>query len=164
MAKLDALQLDRIPVFGGLEQATVTRLLKAAPLVRRDAGEAYFRAGDQGTSMYVLETGQVRIVKPVRDQEVELFRGHPGYCFGEVALLGCTPRTATVLAAEASGAWEISYASLHDLYCDDIEQYLIIQMNLARELARRLQEADARCLEYAAAARDAAGLSYTWLT
>ncbi|NNM00177.1 MAG: cyclic nucleotide-binding domain-containing protein, partial [Gammaproteobacteria bacterium] len=147
MARIEPAQLERIAVFGGLAPQTVDRLLEAAPLVRRDTDESFFRAGDQGTSMFVLHSGQVRVVKRVCDEEVELFRGEPGYCFGEVALLGCTPRTASVVAAQPSSAWEISYSALHDLYRDDIEQYLIIQMNLARELARRLQDADARCLE-----------------
>ncbi|MCG7989414.1 MAG: cyclic nucleotide-binding domain-containing protein [Candidatus Thiodiazotropha weberae] len=67
-----------------------------------------------------------------------------GDCFGEMALMDCKPRSAAVQALEDCQAIQIKAAQLAELYGLDHEQYLMIYMNLGREVCRRLSEADHR--------------------
>jgi len=53
-------------------------------------------------------------------------------------------REKSVLALEDCTALRIDNSRLYGLYNEDIEQFTLIQMNLARELARRLRMADER--------------------
>ena len=55
-----------------------------------------------------------------------------------------SPRSASVLAVEDCTAIELSSANLYKVYERDIEQFALIQMNLGREVSRRLREADDR--------------------
>jgi CRP/FNR family cyclic AMP-dependent transcriptional regulator len=68
-----------------------------------------------------------------------LRRLEQGDCFGEMALLDLFPRSASVRADEDCSAIEISSANLMRLFERDVEQFALIQMNIAREMSRRLR-------------------------
>ena len=112
----------------------------------RRRGEFFFREDDPGTNVFVLETGRVEIRKRWEGGVLLLSQAGPGDCFGEVALLDFGPRTAEVQALEDCRALEIEASDLIKVLRSDPEQFALIYMNLARELARRLREADARLL------------------
>jgi len=61
-----------------------------------------------------------------------------------MALLDLFPRSASVLALAPCTAIELSTATLYKLYETHLEQFALIQMNIARELSRRLRAADER--------------------
>lgn len=63
----------------------------------------------------------------------------PGDCFGEMAMIDFAPRSASVQALAPCRAFALSIARLHRLYEQDLEQFALIQMNLSRELSRRLR-------------------------
>lgn len=79
----------------------------------------------------------------------------PGSCFGEVALIGICPRTATVRAVAHSAALRLSNRVLLELYRLHADQFTLVQMNLGREIARRLSDLNDFVLELLA--REAAG-------
>ncbi|MCD6486004.1 MAG: Crp/Fnr family transcriptional regulator [Syntrophobacterales bacterium] len=77
----------------------------AASLKRRSLkkGEALFRKGDEGTSLYIVKSGSVKIVLPSdMGDEVAPAILSEGDCFGEMALLDGMPRSADVVALEPS--------------------------------------------------------------
>ncbi len=51
-------------------------------------------------------------------------------------------RSASIHATQDCAAIELSIESLHELYQHDLEQFTIIQMNMSREVCRRLRKAD----------------------
>jgi CRP-like cAMP-binding protein len=59
-----------------------------------------------------------------------------------MALIEMGARSASIQAAEDCTAMELSIDSLHELYQHDLEQFTIIQMNMSREVCRRLRKAD----------------------
>jgi NADH:quinone reductase (non-electrogenic) len=61
-----------------------------------EAGQTIFKEGDHGDWLYLIEAGEVEVLKRVAGQgEVALRRLGPGDCFGEIALLGNHVRTAS---------------------------------------------------------------------
>jgi CRP-like cAMP-binding protein len=91
-----------------------------------------------------VERGRVEILKSRGGKHYSLRTLETGDCFGELALIDFGPRSASVRALGDSKAIEISPRCLRDLALDDLEQYAIIYMNMARELSRRLRQADER--------------------
>ncbi|MGA7373664.1 MAG: cyclic nucleotide-binding domain-containing protein, partial [Methyloceanibacter sp.] len=69
-----------------------------------------------------------------------------GDCFGEMAVMELFPRSASVRAVEDSTAIRLSAANLYQVYAHDLEQFALIQMNIGREVCRRLRESDNRLL------------------
>jgi CRP-like cAMP-binding protein len=134
--------LQSMPIFGAIRPDVLAALVDAAASVAVPAGGYFFREGDQAGSMFVLESGEVAVLKRWEGEEHELGRLRRGDCFGEMALIDLFPRSASILAVEPCTAIELSTASLYRLYETDLEQFTLIQMNIARELSRRLRVAD----------------------
>jgi CRP-like cAMP-binding protein len=134
--------LQAMPIFGAIRADVVARFVEAAKTVSVGQGEYYFREGDRAESMYVLESGEVALLKHWEGKSHVLGHLGAGDCFGEMALLDLFPRSASVLATAPCTAIELSTGSLYQLYETDLEQFALMQMNIARELSRRLRAAD----------------------
>ncbi|MFO1296929.1 MAG: cyclic nucleotide-binding domain-containing protein [Rubrivivax sp.] len=105
-------------------------------------GEHFFREGDAARSMCVIESGRAVVVRHRQGREIELNRFGPGDCFGEMALLDLHPRSTAARALEACTAIEFESDEMLRLHEADLEQFALLQMNLARELCRRLRATD----------------------
>ena len=134
--------LQAMPIFGAIRDDTLDFLLQRAGEVTVGKDDFFFRENDQGSSMFVLEEGRVAVLKTWVDQTQRLAFLERGDCFGEMALIEMGARSASVQAIEDCTALELSIDILHQLYQQDLEQFTIIQMNMGREVCRRLRRAD----------------------
>ena len=134
--------LQRMPVFGGIREDVLQFLLGLCPVVSVPTNEFFFREHDQADSMFVLEAGKVAVLKSWRGQEYLLRTLKEGDCFGEMAVMDLRPRSASVQAIENCTAICLSAAALYQVYARDLKQFVMIQMNMGREVTRRLREAD----------------------
>jgi CRP-like cAMP-binding protein len=67
----------------------------------------------------------------------------PGDWFGEMAILGIQPRSASVRALAPSLLLSMGTEQVDRLlYRADLKDYALLVMNIARELSRRLRVAD----------------------
>jgi CRP/FNR family transcriptional regulator, cyclic AMP receptor protein len=147
-------RLQRMPVFGALRADALEVLLERAGERQVAAGDWFFREGDAASSMFVLESGTVSVVRRWQDQDIVLHELAAGDCFGEMALMDLQPRSASVRAESDCQAIEFGTDGLYALAKQDLEQFALIQMNLGREICRRLRAADDRLftLRFGAAA------------
>ena len=136
--------LQRMPIFGGIQTETLQFLLASCPVVSVRTSEFFFREHDEGDSMYVLEVGEAAVLKSWRGHDRLLQTLNEGDCFGEMAVMDHCPRSASVRAVEDCLAIRISAANLYEVYAQDLKQFALIQMNMGREVCRRLREADNR--------------------
>ena len=136
--------LQRMPIFGGVRANILQFLLGSCPVESVPKNEFFFREGDQADSMFVLEAGKVAVLKSWRGQDCLLRTLNQGDCFGEMAVMDLCPRSASVRAAEDCTAIRISAANLYQVYSQDLKQFALIQMNMGREVCRRLRELDDR--------------------
>jgi CRP/FNR family transcriptional regulator, cyclic AMP receptor protein len=139
--------LEAMPLFGGLAEESLVFLLGLCSEVSVAAGEFFFREGEQAQSLFVLQEGKAAVVKNWQGHHYVLMHLAPGDCFGEMSLMDMHHRSASVVAVEPCRAIELSAASLLKLYEKDLEQFTVIQMNMGREVSRRLRDADERLFE-----------------
>jgi CRP/FNR family cyclic AMP-dependent transcriptional regulator len=148
--------LTRTPFFGGLEDGALDRL--AAGLKERAfaAGELVFREGEAGSSMYIIESGQILLcaVGGGSGPLVRLVRLGRGDFFGETTLIEMQPRPFTARVDQAARLLELSNVELYRLYREDVKAYVMVLQNINRELCRRLRRADSRIASMAAEAGD----------
>lgn len=118
----------------------MTSELSAAEIYGRDfpAGAVVFEEGNPGSRMYVIQSGEVRIVKRVGGREITLARLGPGEAFGEMALLEGQPRSATAVVESSARILEIDEGAFADLVRRNGE----IALRLLRRLSARLREAN----------------------
>ena len=136
-----------MPIFGAISDESLKFLLERAKEVQVAKDDYFFRENDQGSSMFVLEEGRVTVLKSWVGQTQGLAFLNRGDCFGEMALIEMGARSASVQATEDCTAIEVSIDILHELYQHDLEQFTIIQMNMSREVCRRLRKADDRLFQ-----------------
>jgi CRP-like cAMP-binding protein len=134
--------LAAMPVFGGLNATTIELLTDLAQPIMVPAGKHFFLEGDETQAMYVLQSGQVDIYKSWHSTSKLLRSMNAGDCFGEMALIDLFPRSASALAVESSEALEITPPILQEVYRHDLEQFTMLQMNMGREVSRRLRMVD----------------------
>ena len=134
--------LQRMPVFGAIRADTLSLLLEQARLRHVDAGGWFFHEGDHADSMFVLERGEVSVIRTWHGEDWVLHKLAAGDCFGEMSLMDLAPRSASVRAEVPCSAIEIGAGDLLHLFEHDPEQFALIQMNIGREICRRLRQTD----------------------
>ncbi len=144
--------LQTMPFFGAIADDSIRLLLELSETLRKPSGAYFFREGERGDSLFLLEQGRAVIFREAGGREYTLRYAEAGDCFGELALIDLSPRSASVRAVTDCVAIRIPASALHTLYQQDAEQYLIMQMNIARELSRRLRTADERWFQLQLAA------------
>lgn len=137
--------LRAMPAFGGLKTESLQLILSNSNQVVLQEGEYFFREGEPGDSLFVLESGTVLMQRDWKGTPVELGRLARGDCFGQMALIDFMPRPAGVKAESNCEAIEVPSLALRRLFQLEVEQYAMIMMNLGREVSRRLRIAD-ECL------------------
>ena len=138
--------LQRTPIFGAIQARPLEVLLGGTVNVQVPAGAEFFREGETANAMFVLESGRVAVMKRWEGVDHHLRDLSAGDCFGEMALIDMSPRSASVIALEDCSAIRLTNADLFRVYQIDLEQFALIQMNIARELSRRLRIANERLL------------------
>lgn len=90
--------LKKVPLFADLGDDDLHRLCDSVGTVKLPAGEELFQEGIEGDMAYIIQAGEVEIVKESAGREVLLAVRGEGVVIGEMALLESTPRSATVRA------------------------------------------------------------------
>ncbi len=134
--------LQRMPIFGAIREDALQLLLQRARSVEVRAGGFFFHEDDPASSMFVLESGAAAVLKAWRGRDFVLNELQAGDCFGEMALMDLQPRSASVRAESDCRAIEFSNDDLLHLYESDVEQFALMQMNIGREVCRRLRATD----------------------
>lgn len=127
----DADPLGNLPLFAGLDAATLAQLGEHVEDVELEAGCYLFHEGDPSDSLYVIRTGRVQVLQ---DSIVlkELGRGE---VLGELGLLIDAPRSATVRALRDTKLVRLTKAQF-----DEIADHGALAA-LVKVLATRLREA-----------------------
>ncbi len=90
--------LARVPLFHGLGPADLDGLIALTRAVTVGAGEVIVRDGQPGAGLYIILSGQVRVVSDVPAERALLAHLGPGEFFGEMSLLRNELTAAAVVA------------------------------------------------------------------
>src|SRR4051812_32138654 len=97
MQAIDALK--KVPIFEELEDSLLKLLVVRSKSLSMDTGDALMTEGDEGKSIYILLSGNVRVDRKTSDgQVVSIAEREAGDSFGEMSLIDGQPRSATVVA------------------------------------------------------------------
>jgi len=125
--------LGSIPMFEGMAEEDLAALSAALQVRRYKAGSIIFNAGDAGTAMYVVASGDVNIHLPGEDsRRISLKDLAHGEYFGELALFDDGPRSASALASTDT--------ELLELRRETLAMYLETRPRAAMALLRTMSE------------------------
>ena len=109
-------RLSAIDVFSPLSSEELRQLSTATVGHVFAPGETLIRAGDEGSSMFVVNSGKVKVQVLDRSGPRTVAVLTEGNFFGEMALFTGEPRTANVVAAEETEVLEIGHAAMKHLF------------------------------------------------
>lgn len=136
--------MDRWPLFDGIDQAEVRRVLDASRKRMFERGEVLFHEGDPGDSLHLIKRGRVAVrITTARGDVATIDLYGPGDVVGELAVLNGGRRMATVRAIEASETLEIHRGDFDELR----RSHPGVNDVLLRILAQKLTSASARAVE-----------------
>ncbi len=102
-----------------------------------NAGDTIFSEGQDGAEMYIIQSGEVEILKQTDGDSVRLALLEEGDFFGEMAILEDLPRTASARAVSDCALVRIDRGTFDQLVKHDPE----IDIRMLRKLSFRLRQA-----------------------
>jgi len=109
-------RLSAVDIFAPLSPDETTMLAQAAVSHVFAPGETVIRAGDPGSSMFVVHKGKVQVQVNENGRPRTVATLNEGDFFGEMALFTGEPRTANVLALEETEVLEIGHAAMKRVF------------------------------------------------
>ena len=109
-------RLSAVDIFAPLSVEETGMLAQAAVRHVFAPGEMVIRAGDPGSSMFVVHNGRVRVQVNENGRPRTVATLNEGDFFGEMALFTGEPRTANVVAVEETEVLEIGHAAMKHVF------------------------------------------------
>jgi len=140
--------LSQISLFGGTSELQLKSIFRRLESGRVKKGAFVFKKGDEPFYIYIVKSGKLDLLLTDDEVVLEVHELGVGECFGEASIMSMHKHTATAVAKEDSEVMVLSRRALIELRHEDIELFALLMMNIARELARRLQLTDTMLLHY----------------
>jgi CRP-like cAMP-binding protein len=145
-------ELAATALFGGLTEDDWPELLSQALRVELGANEPVLLQGEEAEALFVVISGSVDVrAKNSSGADQLLAHRTAGAMLGEIGLLLGGQHSASVYAAEPSTLLRFGREALMGLLESGHHGAMRVLYNIARTLAVRLREADARITELASA-------------
>lgn len=139
--------LRRVEIFAGLSDEEMLKVADLCKALRVSAGKTIFDEGDEGSELYIIHEGSVRVMIRARasDGSVSLSTInmlYSGQCFGEMTILYNALRSATVVAVDPTTLIVIQEPDFRRL-CEENPRigYCVIR-NIAQDLAYKLRSSN----------------------
>ncbi len=109
-------RLAAVDIFAPLSAEETAMLAHAATSHVFAPGETVIRAGDPGSSMFVVHNGRVSVQVSENGRSRTVATLSEGAFFGEMALFTGEPRTANIVAVEETEVLEIGHAAMKQVF------------------------------------------------
>jgi len=109
-------RLAAVDIFAPLSTEETGMLARAATSHVFAPGETVIRAGDPGSSMFVVHNGRVSVQLNENGRARTVATLSEGAFFGEMALFTGEPRTANIVAVEETEVLEIGHAAMKQVF------------------------------------------------
>jgi CRP-like cAMP-binding protein len=127
----------RVPLFANLSPADIKQVAAIAQEESFSDGVMIARQGEVGDVMFIIVSGEVRVVVSTDKKDIELARRKPGEYVGEMALVSKEPRSATLTAVGNVRALSIDQKSFESLLRDRSD----VSLAVIQVLCERLKQA-----------------------
>lgn len=146
MTAVTVQHLREIPIFQDLPQDLLNTLAQQCRQVDIHAGESVFYQGDDSPAFYVVEDGQLHVIRHYdTGEDIVLATFSPYEIIGEMSMFAQEPRTVTVMAVSDCVLVEITYAALTTL----MSQHPVMTMTVLTALSKRLHRINLLMHEFA---------------
>jgi CRP-like cAMP-binding protein len=136
--------LQQVKLFHGIDSAELRLIAQHLTEQRYAAGDVVFREGDAADRLFLLLTGTMHVYVEREGKTITYDRLQGGECFGEMALLEETTRSATVQAEVSSHCLTLAKGDFLAL----MQQPRMVQ-EIMKSLLQRLRHTNVQLQQYA---------------
>jgi len=127
--------LKQSPLFNSLEYADLEDLVSSMRVQSLKQGQALFHKGDEGTALYIVKRGAIKIVLPSKiGDEIIVTIFTVNDFFGEMALLDGEPRSANAVAIEPTEVFVLNRNNFLSFLKSNINAIQSILSSLSKRL------------------------------
>jgi len=128
------------PLFDGLDSSERADVVRIMEVRRLQEGEQIFKEGDPGDAWYVVFEGEARVVKDEYGVRRDVATLGSGTCFGEMAILDGSPRSASVEAGGPLTVFRFQRARFNGLLDQGSLGAYKLVLGMARTLSLRQRQ------------------------
>jgi CRP/FNR family cyclic AMP-dependent transcriptional regulator len=128
--------LKNIPLFASLSETDLQNLMSLLRRKQLGRGELLFQQGDEGTALYIIVQGRIKISLSRRMDNVTLAIFGQGEFLGEMALLDDLPRSADAIALEDSQLYVLNRKDFLSFLSNNGHTIYAILNSLSRRLRK----------------------------
>lgn len=129
--------LRKATIFSGLDEAAANSVESSMKTTTLNRGETLFNEGDEGTELFVVLDGKIKLGHSASDgRETLLAILGPGQMFGELSLFDPGPRSATATAVVDTKVASLSHDALLPIIAEHPEVSRALLFQLATRLRR----------------------------
>ena len=130
------------PMFRGLSDTQLEEVMQVLDEVHVKAGELIALEGEPASELYFIKSGTAEVFKkePEIDYEHQLSTVTTGDSIGEMAVLDCKPRSASVRAISDCALFILKNDKLQSLSAAEESAFSKIKSNLSCEMSERLRQ------------------------
>lgn len=128
--------LKRIPLFASLSETDLQNLTSLLRRKQLGKGELLFQQGDEGTALYIIVQGRIKISLSRRMDNVTLAILGQAEFLGEMALLDDLPRSADAIALEDSQLYVLNRKDFLSFLSNNGHTVYAILNSLSRRLRK----------------------------
>jgi CRP-like cAMP-binding protein len=132
-----AMMAQKMDLFKGINPHDVEKIFTKGQTMSPQKGQVLFYEGTTGNTMYVVLGGKISLFDKTKKHLADVTAGH---MFGEMALIGHEPRSATAVAAEDSYLFVLDQTTFEKLMTKTVAIQMLI--NIVGSLSTRLRAAN----------------------
>ncbi len=138
--------LRQVDLFQDVETAALQLIAQRTTEETFSNGDVVFDEGDFGDRLFLLISGTMRVYVERDGTIITYAILDAGQCFGEIALIVDTSRSATVRAETAARCLTLTKQGFNEL----LSQHAPVALGLLKSLCQRLRQANSQLQAYAA--------------
>lgn len=129
-------------VFGALPESSILWLLENGNLFTMSEGDYLFQPGEPGNSFHVILNGQASYYKYHEGEYAYIRDYRMGEQIGFMSMIALHDRVGRAEAHQGTTTLEIDNTLFHRFHDHKPQEFGILMINLAREMARTLRSVD----------------------
>lgn len=132
-------QLQQGSLFGAMSADGINYLLDHGQIWQLNPGDQLYHSGDVANRFFVVCSGELRFIRIQGETELQTRSIGFGEEIGYVAMISLQPHGGRVEATEPSIVLEVSCDLYAQLQANHPQDFGILTLNLARDMARNVQ-------------------------
>jgi CRP-like cAMP-binding protein len=129
--------IRNIALFASMDDEDLSNIQTSLRETKIKQGDSLFRKGDEGTSLYIVKSGTVKIVLPSAEgDEIIVTIFSKGDYFGEMSLVDEEPRSADAIAMEETELYVLKRSDFLSFLQSNVEAIKSVLSVLSKRLRR----------------------------